>query len=498
MTHSKGGFAALAAAATLLLVIKKFGRTLWNWRITTITAVAILIITGIFAIACYGLKYNTLPGGNSMLVRWQYWHAAAQIIADNPLTGIGGGNFGTFYTHYKIPAALETVKDPHCFILSLAGQYGLIGAIGFCIALLYPILKIAANNPLAAPPLKQPKTNFVDAAKISGVCTVLALLFIRPMFVRAQIGGGFAVILYVLAIMYAAPAFLFAVTLWMSTRNQSQITDHKINSAALICGMLAVLLHNLIDFAIFEPGIMTAIWACAAILYAGRQKQSDRKLSKAGKYFIPIAAILLIAGIIRYCLLPSAAVSVKMETANSLASTGDFDNAQSLLLKASDDDTLNPSAAATAGKMLVYQFNLDPVNNEKILLEAEKLFKTAINRDKANFKNYENLAGVYETLAQITSEKRFFWFEKAYTAFKQAVEKYPASGELRMGLAQAAEQIGEIDCAIENYKNAIETEDAYTEQFKIMYPGKDVFSRLGKIKYQQAKEKLEQFTESKK
>jgi tetratricopeptide (TPR) repeat protein len=243
---------------------------------------------------------------------------------------------------------------------------------------------------------------------------------------------------------------------------------------------------------------MTAIWACAAILYAGRQKQSDRNLSKAGKCFIPIAAILLIAGIIGYCLIPTAAALIKMETAGQLASRGNFNAAQSLLLKASDDDALNPAPAATAGKMLVYRFNRDPVNNEEILLKAEKLFITAINRDKADFKNYENLAEVYETLAQISSEKRFFWFEKAYAAFKKAVEKYPASGELRMGLAQSAEQIGEIDCAVENYKKAIETEDAYVEQFKIMYPGKDVFSRLGKIKYQQAKEKLEQLTESKK
>jgi tetratricopeptide (TPR) repeat protein len=262
--------------------------------------------------------------------------------------------------------------------------------------------------------------------------------------------------------------------------------------------MLAVLLHNLIDFALFEPGIMTAIWACAAILYSGRQKQSDRKLSKAGKYFIPIAAALLIAGIIRYSLIPAAEVSIKMERANMLASKGDFNNAQSLLFRASDDDALNPAPAAAAGKMIMYQFNLDPVNNGEILLKAEKLFTTAINRDRANFKNYENLAGVYETLAQIISEKRFFWFEKAFATFKQAVERYPASGELRMGLAQSAEQIGEIDCAIENYRKAVETEDLYIEQFKIMYPGKDVFSRLGKVKYQQAKEKLIKLTETKK
>jgi tetratricopeptide (TPR) repeat protein len=162
------------------------------------------------------------------------------------------------------------------------------------------------------------------------------------------------------------------------------------------------------------------------------------------------------------------------------------------LLRASDNDKLNPAAASTAGKILMYQFRLKPVNARDTLLEAEKSFTTAISRDKADFKNYENLAEVYETLAQTTSDKRFFWFEKAFAAFQQAVVRYPASGELRIGLAQSAEQLGEIDCAVENYRKAIEIEDAYVEQFKIMYPGKDVFSRLGRVKCQQAKEKLQE------
>ena len=39
-------------------------------------------------------------------------------------------------------------------------------------------------------------------------------------------------------------------------------------------------------------------------------------------------------------------------------------------------------------------------------------------------------------------------------------------------------------------KKAIEIEDAYRTQFKIMYPGKKVFSRLGQENYNSAKNKL--------
>ena len=75
----------------------------------------------------YGITHDTLPGGKSMLVRWEYWVGAARIYAAHPLTGAGPGSFADYYPTYKIPAALETVKDPHNFILSILTQYGPLG-----------------------------------------------------------------------------------------------------------------------------------------------------------------------------------------------------------------------------------------------------------------------------------------------------------------------------------------------------------------------------------
>jgi hypothetical protein len=75
-----------------------------------------------------------------MLVRWEYWSGAGEIIADNFLTGIGGNNFGTHYTQYKAAKSLETVRDPHCFILTMFSNYGIIGLAGFLACLLVPLL----------------------------------------------------------------------------------------------------------------------------------------------------------------------------------------------------------------------------------------------------------------------------------------------------------------------------------------------------------------------
>ena len=86
------------------------------------------------------------------------------------------------------------------------------------------------------------------------------------------------------------------------------------------------------------------------------------------------------------------------------------------------------------------------------------------------------------------------WLEKAFHSALQAVEYYPGSSQFRMNLASIAQQLDKNDIALEQYKKAIEIEDAYRLQFEKMYPGKEFFSRLGRENYQLAKQKIEQLS----
>jgi tetratricopeptide (TPR) repeat protein len=496
--HSKGAILSLAAAGFLLFLAVRFGKILYRRRALIIPTAVFLIVLCAVLITGYGITHNTLPGGNSMLVRWQYWSATAEIIVNHLLTGIGGGNFGTYYARYKIPESLETIRDPHCFILSILSQYGIIGLAGFLTALFYPIIRVCIQN---KPSIKPDENNISAIAKAYGISAVLVLLFVRPLVVRTEIGDGIEVILYILTITYAAPAFFFGATLWLCARNEKLSEKQQIYRAGLLCGLAAVLIHNLIDFAIFEPGIMTALWACIAVIYSDchEENATDRNLNpnKAIKFILTILAAALVTVIIRQCIIPGAKTAIKTEEANLLFNYGKFEEATALLSSACADDVLNPTPAAITGKMLLQTFKMNPGNRPDILLKAEKNILTAILRNRADFKNYENLAEVYETLAQITPEKRQFWFEKSFWALQEASSRYPASAELYIKLAKTAQELNKIDFAIECYKKAVEIEDAYTGQFKIMYPGKEVFSRLDKVEYRSAKEKLEELTQIK-
>jgi tetratricopeptide (TPR) repeat protein len=127
----------------------------------------------------------------------------------------------------------------------------------------------------------------------------------------------------------------------------------------------------------------------------------------------------------------------------------------------------------------------------ELLIEAEKSYLEAIRRDKQNYKNYERLCGIYIFLSDVSAEpQRTEYLNKANGAESKAAELYPGLERLYFLLGQIAEQLGSKETALENYRKAIEIEQAFRENFKRLYPEHKVFSRLGEQQYNIAKQKI--------
>jgi tetratricopeptide (TPR) repeat protein len=127
-----------------------------------------------------------------------------------------------------------------------------------------------------------------------------------------------------------------------------------------------------------------------------------------------------------------------------------------------------------------------------MLTLAEKSLLTAADRDPAYFKPYEKLTVVYELLADNSiGDTKTVYLRKYYDTALKAVELYPGLGRLRIDLAEAAEAVGKNDVALKNYRKAVEIEDAFRMQFRIMYPDRQVISRLGNEKYDYAKQRID-------
>jgi len=280
--------------------------------------------------------------------------------------------------------------------------------------------------------------------------------------------------------------------LWASEKSSPLVSAPlcRATSAALFCGILAVLIHNLIDFAIFEPAVLTVFWAVAAAMVLINQQNSNSECNWITITKIPRIAVLaglLIAVAIFFHLsfIPVVKAAAKIQTSYRRSS-----RAHIFLAEAAAIDKYDPRPMSLNGKLSLQRYQDSPNKTDALLLQAADYFAHAIERNSADYKNFEKLSRLYKLLAELESSESDKWWQKAFVAIEDAVSRYPGNARLRVELAGIAEQLNKNEVAIENYRLAIKIEDDYSEQFKIMYPDRAVFSRLGKEKYLLAKERI--------
>lgn len=497
-TTSKGAIGAALAAAAMFIAYLCFGRWLSRHRKTILVFCLLLGLAVGCAIAWYGLTHGRLPGGKSMLVRWQYWHAAAQMYADHPLTGVGPGNFANYYPHYKSAAALETVADPHNFVLTILTQYGPIGLIAFLAMIFVPLRKASSPKPvIPSPQAHQSEPAFKKLAIAPVVVISAALLFIRPIILPMPPAASPQERNAGILILYIMPVIVFITGFLLVAAGERPVKKSytSITIAVLFCAVLGVALHNLVDFAIFEPGVSTVFWAFIASLFAldyQRKSRSQLALSPTipAKVVAVAVAIIMFGIYVYFVWQPVYKSTAKIQQAQKAASIGKFEKAHNLLTAAAKDDPMSPIPSQLNSRLYLQRFTDSQPKQTNLLLQSEKHLREAIKRNKVNFENFEQLTKVYNQWAEVSTQKRAELLTKAFDSASRAVELYPGSGRLRIELAETAEKLSKTNFAISQYKKAIEIEDAYRHQFRIMYPNREIFSRLGEEKYNSAKQRL--------
>ena len=510
ITRSKGAIAASLVAAGMFTTYLLFADWLKAHKKAILITCLLSVLAGGCLVVLYGLTHNRLPGGNSMLVRWQYWRGAAKMVIDHPVTGVGGGNFSSFYPRYKTPCALETVKDPHNFLLTIITQYGPIGLAGFLALVFGPLWKLLFAAPahrkwqMANPDLWG-QVPFIIPAVTFLIVIVAALLVIRPMILRLPTTGSreeekaAVIVVYVMPVVVFAAGFL-ALTAALHTKRKTQNAKHNMNitTGALCCVVIGVLIHNIIDFAIFEPGVSTTFWAIIACMIASDfDRKGQRPFVLKPALFVRIPAVA--AGLIlpwayfHYAFIPVASSTAKIRAANQAVSNGEFERASDLLTAAAEDDYLSPIPLYLNARVYLQRFYGSGSKQTDLLLHSEKCLLKAIERNRTDFKNFERLSEVYTLLAETsTRQEKTDYLNKAFDNALLAIERYPGCARLRIERGKIAEQLGKTSLAIEQYKKAIEIEDSFRGQFRLMYPGREIISRLGEEEYKNAKQRIKQ------
>ncbi len=492
-TKSKGALAAGVIAMVIFIVITNCRSWIYRHRKPIVFLLLICIVLGTIAVAGHGKTHGTLPGGNSMLVRWQYWSTSVRMYLQKPLTGLGGANFKTYYTHFKPDNALETVNDPHNVVLSILTQYGPFGLAGFLLAMTIPVYgALFRKRDTEKDILHFDETLPVLKAFIAGAMLV-TLLLVRPLVRSDQLGDTMPVIISVILILYVMPAGIFVISFCVTSLSaKSYPVEDGFSYAlkpAIIAGLIAVLVANLIDFAIFEPAVSTLFWTMIAVLAAIEFNNGKRfaiSIPAAARRSVSLIAAAAVVVFINIAVIPPVRSSAKTRLAFVLP-TG---YANKLLDRAADLDKLDPLPCAINGKIMIaaYEYSKDTAMLEK----AAEYFDLATVRDHSDFKNYANIGRAYEKLAEASSEdKKQQLLKKAFDMMANAVNRYPGSAELRIEFAKITEKLSLRDVALRSYKKAIDIENAYRRQFKIMYPGREEVSRLSTKEYSFAKERIE-------
>ncbi|MHC4122926.1 MAG: O-antigen ligase family protein [Planctomycetota bacterium] len=498
LTQSKGAITALLIAVFMFVTYLAFGNRLKKYKKSILIIVLLVLPILAAAIICYGAKHHRLPGGNSMLVRWQYWQASAKMYLDHWPTGVGPGNFPNFYPYYKPAAALETVSEPHNFLMNILTQYGPFGLAGFLAVFLTALYKtIFPKNQTALQQSEIRQPSFVKLSFIYLIAISAVLSCIRPIIIPLPAIGSSLEKRAAELILYIIPVLLFAFAFCLFSISCANIRLNTNTTAAILfCAVVGLLIHNLIDFAIFEPGIFTtfcAILACLISLNLNKKQLSGPMLKPkiAGKIMMTIVSIAIAYTCLNIAFIPVAKACWKI---NDLA----FVNrsyAHKLLDQAAEDDPLSTTALTINAQLYLDEYNFAPKPNPQLLIKSTDCLEKAIERNKAYFKNYRKLSSVQILLAKNhTLEKQDDWAQKAFEITLLALERYPGSGQLRLQSAKLAEMLNKKDFAVTQYKKAVEIEDSYRKQFQVMYPGKAVFSRLGNENYKLALERIEELT----
>jgi hypothetical protein len=498
LSHSKGAIGAFFFAVVIFFFLMRSRRPKLSKNII-LAACLIGIIALAYAAALYGLRTGRLPGGNSMLVRWQYWDASVKMFLDNHIMGIGGGNFSSYYPQYKTPSAPETVSDPHCFALSILTQYGPLALLGFLIIILVPLWRNSLDDNIN---LKTTQArNFINLATLCAIVTALVLIVLRPFILPQTAVPTFEEKIYVLFSLYAAPAAAFAVgvALYAKTMQTSpkeyNLQNTHITSIALFCGILGFILHNLIDFAVFEPGILTAFFASLACLVALNAKPQNQQISVTPcplwlKTASVIGALLIGLAYFNYTLIPVVKSTSKTAKAYLPMVLGQIQLAHSFLDTATIDDPLSSDAPAQNGNLYIQELYRSDVQKEQLFNNAEQMLFIAAERNPRNHKIFDSLSELYSIYARLQPEQNEAMLNKALDSASIAVKLYPGDAELHLKLAQIADDLGRTDLALKNYKVAVQIEDGFREQFKLMYPGRKVLSRLNEDKYFSATQRI--------
>jgi O-antigen ligase len=266
---SKTAYATPMVAAMILGVLWLCGGWLARHaRLAYLAGVACFVI-GTLAVIGHGLRHGSLVI-DSLTFRWRYWVGAARVIASHPILGVGWDNFGLHYLSARLPIAAEEVRDPHNLFVRFTAELGIVGGIlaaAFMLRLWWDATRPRVPVPV---PATTTTTTTVAARPVQALPAIGAVITVGlTLSVLATIDfsfiatGGDAGPAFVFLKLLERGAGAILVLVGMFATITRALPEAEVDDRpspwvlyGVIVGLGVFLLHNLVDFSLFEPGPM--------------------------------------------------------------------------------------------------------------------------------------------------------------------------------------------------------------------------------------------------
>ncbi len=446
-THARTAAGTIFLCACALLYLAGGRRRAWlsaNAKLAYFAVVAIILF-GATALVGHGIYHGSLPQ-DSLNFRWRYWSAASHLLARHPLTGVGWGNFGEHYLAVRWPIAAEEIQDPHNFLVRSFAELGVIGGL-LCLAWI-----VRTGWELTRPVVPRESTGLTGRGPLLVGAAAIVLGVVINCAASIDFDQDSSYVIFEVFRRLMALGLLLVALIATTVRS---LKDQSIDDrpapwllAAVLIGLGAFVVHNLIDFVIAEPGplILFAVVLGAALgvrtpSAAGTKRKSNAMI---GGVFGAAALAWVVA--IAALVIPIADAEQRADEADDAIRHGRVDEAAKMFEAAAKEVRCNADYAYRSATAMIQASA--PAEQVKAMLEM------AIAADPAGVVYYLTRAGFERRLPQPDAAA-------VRADYDRALRLDPQNIPARLDYAEALMKLGDPAAAAEQYRLALATNDAY-------------------------------------
>lgn len=246
LTQCKAAFVTFALAIAIFVFLRFASSLLIRYR----RAAFILVIAGALALIGLTISYGRAHGNlhnDSLNFRWRYWVAAAHMFRQHPLIGVGWESFGEHYLAFRLPSAPEEIKDPHDMLVRACIELGAMGGVCFIAFLLAAWWRMI--RPL------QPTVSERCIIKAPALMIAVMLAIAINIITSVDFNQISAYVFLETMRRFLFLGLLLIAIIFVLDKDRKRLSPAPLPwlPAAVAVALGLFLLHNLIDFALFDP-----------------------------------------------------------------------------------------------------------------------------------------------------------------------------------------------------------------------------------------------------